>query len=570
MRNPVRRPSLALAFLLAAAALVGVARPAGACTCAPFDTRAELAASDAAFVGRFMSRTDPPAALGGTPAEGDTIYRFRVDHAVKGSLGSEVEVRSPGSEASCGLSAPSGRPVGVLLAERDGHYHGDLCRQPSPERLLRAAEPLPAPEGRLPPWVLIGSTYGNGRSVALDDAGRVAGVGGGAGTTTAVAVCPDRQRVVELFTATDGTDAQGITVRRLDTMATEAERLLPELRPARAVTLACRDAGATDVVLLTRDGVEADGRGRLVRLVAGQDPAVLWEGPAARHAAFGPGGRTAYLNLYPQGEELVAVDVDRPGEAAVVARVPAGSGPVVVSADGRRLATVTVGSSRPSQVVSVDLGTSPAFPAPGPPVVSTVDLGSAGVTGDVQWTGDRLVFMPALRPAEPVRIYDAGLSVLASWAGWTAEHSVVIGERLYGASQGAVRSAPLTTGPAAMERELEDALVVSIADVSPPAAEPPAPAPTTTTSTTVPPAAAPATTTTTVRRPVVTTTTTVPEPTTTTTSSVPERSPQTRREVAGPPASKSGGGGMGGVLALSGVLVLMAGGGVGFRLRRRR
>jgi hypothetical protein len=575
MRNPVRRPSLALALLLAAATLVGVARPAGACTCAPFDTRAVLAASDAAFVGTLLSRADPPPALDGTPAAGgDTIYRFRVDQAVKGPLDGEVEVRAPGSEASCGLSAPSGRPVGVLLSERDGHYHGDLCRQPSPERLVRAAEPLPAPEGRLPPWIVVGSTYGNGRSVALDDGGRVAGVGSGPGTTTAVAVCPDRQRVVELFTVTgpDGTDTQGITVRRLDTMASEAERLLSDLRPARVETIACRDRGATDLVLITAQGTEADGRERLVRLVAGHDATVLWEGPAARHAAFGPGGRTAYLNLYPQGEEVLAIDVDQPGEAAVVARVPAGSGPMAVSADGRRLATVSVGSSRPSQVVSVDLGsasTAGAPRAPGTPVVSTADLGSAGVTGDVQWSGDTLVFMPALRPAEAVRIYDPGLTVLASWAGWTAEHSVVIGERLYGASQGAVRSAALTTGPASVVRELEDALVVSIADVSPlRVSAPPAPAATTTTTTTAPPATA--TSTTTVRRPSPTTTTTVPQATTTTTAAPPERSPEARPEVAGKTASKGGGGGAGGVLALAGVLVLLGGGAVLFRLRRRR
>jgi hypothetical protein len=203
-------------------------------------------------------------------------------------------------------------------------------------------------------------------------------------------------------------------------------------------------------------------------------------------------------------------------------------------------------------------------------VVTAVDLGSAGVTGDVQWVGDHLVFMPVLRPAEPVRIYDPGLLLLASWAGWTAEHSVVIGERLYGASQGAVRSAPVTTGPAAVVRELEDALVVSIADVSPLQAEAPgsAPAPTTTTTTTRP--KAPSTTTTTVPKPAPTTTTTV-VPETTTTTAVPEPSPSTRPEVAGRSASKGGGGGAGGVLALVGALVLVAGGGgaVLFRMRRR-
>ena len=565
MRIPVRRPSIALALLLAAVSLVVVARPASACTCAPFDTRAALSGSDAALVGTLVSRTSPPPPAEGEPADGgDAVYRFRVDLPVKGTLGAEVEVRSPDSEASCGLSAPAGRPVGLLLSERDGQYHGDLCRQPSPERLLRAAGPLPTPEGRLPPSLLIGSTYGNGRSVALDDDGRVAGVGGGAGTTTAVSICPDHQRAVELFTVTaaDGTATQGITVRRLDTLAAEEERLLPELLPARAESLACRDASAANVVLLAREGTEAEGRARLVRVIAGQDTAVLWDGPAARHAAFGPGGRTAYLNLYPQGEEILALDVDRSWEAAVVARVPAGSGPMAVSTDGRRLATVALGSSRPSQVVTVDLGPAPTEPA----VVSTADLGSAGVTGDVQWLGDRLVFMPALRPAESVRIYGPGLGALASWAGWTAEHSVVIGDRLYGVSQGAVRAAPVTTGPAAVVQELEDALVVSIADVSPPSTEPPAPAPTTTTTT---PRAA-ATTTTTVRKASPTTSTTVPPSTTTTTASAPDRSPETRPEVAGRTAAKGDGGSAGGVLALIGALVLLGGGAAAFRVRRRR
>ncbi|MGH9036956.1 MAG: hypothetical protein ACRD0O_14430, partial [Acidimicrobiia bacterium] len=206
--------------------------------------------------------------------------------------------------------------------------------------------------------------------------------------------------------------------------------------------------------------------------------------------------------------------------------------------------------------------------AAGAAVVTSVELSSAGVTGDVQWLGDRLVFMPALRPAEAVRIYDPGLLLLASWAGWTAEHSVVIGERLYGASLGAVRAAPLTTGPASVVRELEDALVVSIADVSPPSAEPPPPAATTTTTTTAPKPAR-TTTTTVVAKPVSTTTTTLPEETTTTTTAVPERPSTTRPEVAGPAASKGGGRSAGGVLALAGVLGLLGGGLVLFRLRPR-
>ena len=553
---------------------MGVARPASACTCAPFDTRAALASSDAAFVGTLLSRTDPPPALPGAPAATtESIYRFRVDQAVKGDLGAEVEVRSPTSEAACGLSAPPGRAVGLLLRERDGQYHGDLCHQPSPERLTRAAGPLPPPDGSLPPLVVVGSTYGNGRSVALDAQGRVAGVGTGPGATLAVAVCPDRHRVVELFAVEQdgGADTFGITVRRLDTMASEVERLLPELAPdpaagtgpVRAEALACRGAGGEDVVLFVRSGSGAGETGRFVHVVSGQAPVTLWEGAAPRAAAFGPNGATAYLNLAPQGEEVAALALDTPGEPRPVVRVPAGSGPMVVSPDGRRLATVAVAPSRVSQVVSVDLGSSP-------PAVATADLGGAGVSGDLQWLGDNLVFMPHLRPAEAVRIYDPGLNILASWAGWTAEHSVVIGERLYGTSQGAVRSAPLTTGPGSIIRELEDALVVSIADTSPPPADPPEPPPTTTTTTTAPPPAP--TTTTTAEPPAPTTTTsTVPPETTTTTSPPPPPGPDPEdpAEVAGRTASE-GGGSAGGALLLGGALLVAAAGATGYRVRRRR
>jgi hypothetical protein len=240
---------------------------------------------------------------------------------------------------------------------------------------------------------------------------------------------------------------------------------------------------------------------------------------------------------------------------------------MVASADGRRLATVAVGSSRASQVVTVDLGSSPL-------VVATADLGGAGVAGDVQWTDSgRLVFMPTQRPAEAVRIFDPRLDVLASWAGWTAEHSVVVGSRLYGASQGTVRSAPLTTGPGTVVRELEDALMVAVVDVSTPAAvESAALTPPPTTSSTAPASSTSSsstTTTTAPRRPVVTTTTAAPE-TTTTTAAVPERRDEEPPVAAGKDATKGDGGGAGGALLLGGAVLFVVGGSVAVGWRRNR
>ena len=554
----MRRPSLALAFLLAAAALVGVARPAGACTCQTFDTRQALATSDAAFVGVLLSRIDPVPAVEGAPAATDTIYRFRVDQVVKGDLAGEVDVHSEGSASDCGLAVSDERPLGLLLRERDGDLHATLCSRTTPERLARAAEPVAAPDGRLPPSLLVASTYGNARSVALDGDGRVAALGSGPGTTVALAVCPGRERVVELFTVPgpDGTPVRGITVRLLATMATESERLLPELGPGDPdhEAIACRDEAAADIVLSAPYQAAEGEYQRLVRVAPGQPIATLWEGPEVKAVAIGPGGHVAWLNAGPGGEHLIALTLDGPAVARAIAEVPAGSGPMVASPDGRRLATVAVGLSRPSQVITVDLGSNPA-------VASASQLGGAGVSGDVQWVGDNLVFMPALRPAEPVRIFDPGLTLLASWAGWTAEHSLVVGDRLWGVSQGAVRSAALTTGPASVVRELEDALVISIADVSPAVTEPP---PAATTTTTQPPVSS--TTTTTVRRPAPTTTTTTKPEMTTTTATTPEPTTEPT-EVAGRTETR-GGGSAGGLLALLAAVVLLLGAAVGLRLRR--
>ena len=531
-----------------AATLAVPARPAAACSCATFDTRRALADHPAAFVGTVISRDPPPAPAGEQPSADEVTFRFRVENAVKGDLGGEVDVRSPGDQAACGIAAPAETPVGLILSERDGQWVGSLCLQPSPERLLRAAQPLPPPDGRLPPDLLIGSTYGNGRSVGLDRDGRVAALGGGPGTTLALAVCPDRERAVELFNVAvpGGGTAPAVAVRHVETMAVEAEHVLVDLRAdgtsSRSVgAVACRDREGRDLLLFARDGLEASGLASIIRLQDGQ-ATTIWDGPAPRAVSFAPAGRTAYLNLYPSGEDVVAVDLEDPEQARartrVVARVPPESGPMVVSPGGRYLATVAATSSRPTRSVLVDLSTASG-------TVLEADVAGAGITGEMVWADeDRVVFTPRLRPAEWVRVFDTALREVASWAGWTAERSVVSGGRLYGASQGAVRVAPVETGPASLLRDLEDALMVAIVDVSVPSRAPdapaPAPAPATTTTTTTSPAPTPrpsSTTTTTAEATPSTPTTTPPA-----TAPAPDRPPANQDEEAARPARPAGNG----------------------------
>ncbi|MGH9000552.1 MAG: hypothetical protein ACRDY7_14325 [Acidimicrobiia bacterium] len=498
------RPLLVVAIVLSA--VVAPARPAAAvCECPAFDARRALAEAPAAFVGFLVSR-DTIVPPGEEPlAEGEEIFRFQVQEPVKGDFSESniVPVRSQNSPDSCGLlvegaddeSDDADRAVGLILSQdENGNWHGSLCRQMEPERLLRAAQELPTPDGAPPPDLLLAGSYGVGRAVSLEFDGKLVSYGPGSGRTTATSVCKGGSHAAELFTTTgpDGVVTPGVAVRRLADMVVAYERTLPQwaANPAgppeangSVDAIACRDASGADIVMAARRGPDAGGRAQLLRLArppgSTPDPTlvIVWEGAAYRSAAFGPAGATAYFGRFPNGEELVAVDIPADGTTAPpaprpVARIPAGSGPVVASPDGLRLAAVAaLPSSSRSQVVLVDLSTDPPTLRQTPFVAA-----GGGATGDLSWsTQNRLVFAPRLNPREPVRLFDERLRVLAEWAGWTAERSVASGDRLFGAGTDAdqttkLYAAPLATGPATVIRELDDALVHDMTAVAVPTA----------------------------------------------------------------------------------------------------
>lgn len=59
--------------------------------------------------------------------------------------------------ASCGLEVAEGARVGLFLTlTDDGIWTSGLCSQIEPEVLLRAAAPLPEPNGVGPIWLIIG------------------------------------------------------------------------------------------------------------------------------------------------------------------------------------------------------------------------------------------------------------------------------------------------------------------------------------------------------------------------------------------------------------------------------
>ena len=180
--HPARRAFVLLAALAAALVLAGEAL---ACSCLVGDPRDMLERSAGAFSGTLVERV----------VEGEeALHTFSVDHAVKGSLGSTVQVKSHRDGATCGLEIALGQRVGLFLDREGETWTSTLCQQIDPDELLAAAAPLPAPTGSGPVAVLVGGSFGDVRTVALDDRGRVLAYGAGDGDVLALSVCPGSER----------------------------------------------------------------------------------------------------------------------------------------------------------------------------------------------------------------------------------------------------------------------------------------------------------------------------------------------------------------------------------------
>lgn len=219
-----------LALVLLVATLIAVrSDPAAACSCFPFDATQALAESEAAFIGRLTLRQEVPAAPEEDTPDGIRhnyfVYRFRVDEILKGTLPSEVDIRSGEGAGDCGIDAPMGEPVGLLVDRAQGQLTSYLCAQMAPERLRRAAAPVPVPEGQPPPRLLVETSYGGGRVLSLDGRGRIVAFGGGQGLTTVIAVCPGSELVAEVSVPPESATTRDpvLAVRDLATLAIERE-----------------------------------------------------------------------------------------------------------------------------------------------------------------------------------------------------------------------------------------------------------------------------------------------------------------------------------------------------------
>jgi hypothetical protein len=357
-----------IAVAMASAVVLVAASGAGACSCARLDPREALEQVDAAVIG---------TALRSEAVNGRRLTHLRVERAFKVELGSEVVIdtgRADGGGGDCSLELADGDRVGLYLSRGDsGGWSAGLCSLVDPADLERASRPIAAPLGRGRVALVAALGLEGHRLAALDARGRVLAYGRGSGRPIGVEVCPGARRLVEL-----------VEVRR---RREAVVRRLPDLREVRRVRVPrtegldveCRDRAGHDMLVLTHNYGEPIARGRLLRLT-GERRRTIHRGTAVEMAV---NGSFAYLETGRWGRELVALDL-RTGARRHVATVPRIPGELVVSPDGRVLATVAYNPFGMSHAVVIRPGAQP--------VTRVVPLGE-GAAGSLAWTGrDRLVY----------------------------------------------------------------------------------------------------------------------------------------------------------------------------------
>ena len=396
--------------------------PAHACSCAIGDPRDALHDSDAAFVGALESKE---------PIDDQrAVYTFSVETAVKGDLGSSVEVESASYGAACGFEVPTGRRIGILLRRaRDGDWSGGLCSQLDPDVLIAAGQPLPAPTGEGPIRFLVGGNFGEARLLALDAAGRTLGYGYGDGDVLAVSVCPGSERFVESLSL----DRVGsLVVRRTATLDVVRQAPLITGRFPSVYEISClTDDGALVAAVETRRGVTS------VHVLRGSHDRVVYSGEHVRawfqddRAYVKSGGSVARLHLWS-------------GVLARVARVPAALGSIEVSRDERHVGGVVYGGSRrgrpPSEVVVVRSsdGNDRSF-----------SLRGWNDAGEVRWLDNRHVaYLPGGADDDRAHLLSLPrLERFGGFRGWYAGTSFVVDDCAGGVGWGTLFRACLPDGP---------------------------------------------------------------------------------------------------------------------------
>ena len=481
-----------LVLVLVAGSLVVGGRSALGCSCAYGDPRSSLARSDAAFVGRLESRENPSPGPGGTYSSGQLVtYTFVVERSVKGNLGKKVDVESAAHGASCGLEVAQGERTGLFLHRDGNEWRSGLCSQISPEALIEAAKPLPAPTSKGPVTFVLGGRYGPATTIALTRRGKTVAYGlGERWDTSHLSVCPGSLAIAEWGYALDGTNVPTLAVRRFDSFDTAKARRLPALRDSepnfnRLMALSCRDEQGTEVLVAVSDyqGERAAvSRGRIIRIHDGS-LRTLYSG-TLQMAAFSDSADKAYITGGRGGEDVMIVDL-RSGQARRIAKIPRGSEGLSVSPGETRLgATMIPDPAKPTsfRMTVVDMSRSPAR-------VRSILLKEAGAYGTTVWADDgTIVFVPAGGDSDRVQVFDDRLIRRGSFRGWRTFGAVVVDGTIYGTAWGKVLAAELPNGPTRTVRSfptrithtlafVPEVVVAKVKKGAPPAASPTKPLP---------------------------------------------------------------------------------------------
>jgi hypothetical protein len=410
--------------------VLGAAQAAHACSCALDDPRDALHGSDGAFVGTLVERTEVD--------EQTALFTFEVETAVKGTLGAEVDVRSASNGASCGLEVGVGQRIGLLLyTADDGAWASGLCSQVDPDVLVRAARPLPPPDGVGPVRFVVGGNLGENRLMALDRKGRTLGYGAGEGYAQDVHVCAGATVVLEA--AVVGRQAR-LVLRELPSLDVISTITLAETRRPWLPQTACTSRSGGRLLAFERHEAEY-----WLHRVTGSTDRVVWHGHV--RDVLIQGGHAYVID----GVELFEVNM-RDGNLEPLAPIPAHIQGISISPDGDMLAGFVFGprygaTPAPSRVISVRITDG---------VVSGFELTDYAL-GQVAWLDARTIaYFPGGSDDHRAWLLDARtMRSVGGFDGWYAAESVVLGGSAFGIGWGQLARAGLADGDVRLVRAFD-------------------------------------------------------------------------------------------------------------------
>ena len=424
--------------------------PARACSCAYGDPREQLAASDAAFIGEFVSSR--PGETPSGSSDDDTIYTFDVSEEFKVDLPDPLDVHSAASGISCGLEVSPGETYAFFLRlDENDNWISSLCQQVDPDELREAAEPLPEPDGKNPVRFLAGGGFGEGRMVALDKRGRTLAYGYGKQNAGWFDACPGGRRSVEAIYNNEYEVT--LVVRRLSDFGEIGRRAMPfprysTTRPALRELL-CRDQNARSVLAFAST-YNKRSKSRLIE-VTPKGVNTLHRGTAfvahlTRTRAFlasGVGGREIKVFDISSGRVRSIVDLGHPYVDGIG-----------VDRRGRYLSAINevYGDGKPARLYVIEINSGD--------VVASRALGAkrGGYFATSTWlSGHRLLLLPTGGDNSHAEVFDFDLDRLGSFR-WDAYGGVIWRGSVYGIEfEGRLLRAPLTGGPAETLRRMVSA-----------------------------------------------------------------------------------------------------------------